>query len=240
MNCLALIPARSGSKGITDKNLQEIGGHSLMEWSIKAALRTPSITNTIVSTDTKVYADHAMSCGAQVPFLRPKIISKDNSTDYEFILHALDNIDSPTEIPDYIIHLRPTTPLRNPLLLEKAINEFTSQGNDFTSLRSVHPDSESAYKSTEIDKSGVLTTVFTHSSDLDSINSARQTYPRTFTANGYIDIINVRFVRSESKLHGNRVMPFITPHVIEIDSFSDLQLARSYLKMNPDLKHSIF
>ena len=170
-----------------------------MEWSIKAALRTPSITNTIVSTDSKIYADHARLCGAQVPFLRPKSISTDNSTDYEFILHTLKNINNPKNVPDYIVHLRPTTPLRNPLLLEKAINEFTSQGNIFTSLRSVHPDSESAYKSTEIDESGVLTTVFTHSSDLDSINSARQTYPKTFTPNGYIDIIDVSlFVQNQN------------------------------------------
>ena len=102
-----------------------------------------------MSTDSKEYAKYAIEAGAEVPFLRPKEISLDNSTDYEFIEHALDWLSKNDEMPDFIVHLRPTTPLRDPLIIDSAINTFRESQNR-TSLRSVHEMSESSYKNFEI------------------------------------------------------------------------------------------
>ncbi|MDO9219316.1 MAG: acylneuraminate cytidylyltransferase family protein, partial [Lacisediminimonas sp.] len=87
---VALIPARAGSKGVPHKNIKPLGGRPLIEWSIKACLKSRLIDRVIVSTDSPEYAELAIKLGAEAPFLRPAEISADRSTDYDFIVHALD------------------------------------------------------------------------------------------------------------------------------------------------------
>ena len=90
---LALIPARSGSKGVPDKNVRPLGGQPLIAWSIAAATRSQAIDRVIVSTDSDAYGRIAIKHGAEVPFLRPSELAADCSRDLEFILHALDWLD---------------------------------------------------------------------------------------------------------------------------------------------------
>ena len=89
MKILSIIPARGNSKSIKLKNLALLNNKPLIYYSIKQSLKSKIINRTIVSTDNKKIAKIALKYGAEVPFLRPKKISKDNSTDLEFILHAL-------------------------------------------------------------------------------------------------------------------------------------------------------
>ena len=141
---VALIPARSGSKGVLDKNIRPLGGWPLIAYSIRAGLLAENIDRVIVSTDSEHYADLAKKYGAEVPFLRPKSISEDASTDYEFVKHALDWFQmSGKELPKFIVHLRPTTPLRKPSVVADAV-EALRRENEATALRSVHEMSESA------------------------------------------------------------------------------------------------
>ena len=125
MSTIAIIHARSGSKGIPNKNIIKLGGHPLIAWSIRASLLCPEITKTIVSTDSQEYASIAKDYGAEVPFLRPTIISKDNSTDLEFLEHYLEFIKGSSQKVDIIAHIRPTTPLRKPSLFSEAIKFFS-------------------------------------------------------------------------------------------------------------------
>ena len=110
MDVISIIPARSGSKGIPNKNLKEVGGKSLLEWSIKASLKTRGINRTIVSTDSEEYALLAIEMGAEVPFLRPKELAQDSSPDLDFIRHTLASLAEMNARPDLNVHLRPTTP----------------------------------------------------------------------------------------------------------------------------------
>ena len=110
----AIIPARSGSKSIKDKNLALLGGYPLIAYSIALAKTTEGVDRVIVSTDSLEYAKIAEKYGAEVPFLRPKALSQDTSTDYDFMSHAVNWFDDNSKIvPDFWIHLRPTTPLRD-------------------------------------------------------------------------------------------------------------------------------
>ena len=109
---VALIPARAGSKGVPGKNIRLLGGYSLLAWSIAASLKTKSIDRVIVSTDSEEYATLARELGADVPFLRPAELSGDRSTDYDFVLHSLNWLRENSSEPDYIVHIRPTTPFR--------------------------------------------------------------------------------------------------------------------------------
>ena len=86
---LAIVPARSGSKGLADKNIKNLNGKPLMAWSIGAGLRSQYIDKLIVSTDSTKYAEIAADFGAEVPFIRPKEISTDTSSRREVIAHAL-------------------------------------------------------------------------------------------------------------------------------------------------------
>ena len=123
-NVAALIQARSGSKGIKDKNLLKIGGKMLLEWSIKACKKSNFISEVIISTDSEEYSKHALNAGGSVPFLRPKEISKDTSTDYECVKHFLDWLDKNNKTIDLIAHIRPTTPFRDPEIIDKGLIHF--------------------------------------------------------------------------------------------------------------------
>lgn len=220
---VALIPARSGSKGVPDKNIRPLRGRSLLDWSIAACQRSRLIDRTIVSTDSPAYAAIAVACGAEAPFLRPAAISDDRSTDYEFISHALDWLAGHGEEPEYVVHIRPTTPLRDPALVDDAIGIFRRTATA-TALRSVHEMPESAYKAFELNASGHLRRLGSTDTALDVANNARQAFPATYQANGYVDVLSTRFIRDNRLIHGDRVMAYKTPAVTEVDSEREFQL----------------
>lgn len=235
----AIIPARAGSKGVPNKNIRLLGGHSLLEWSIAACLKTKTINRVIVSTDSKDYAKLAKNLGAEVPFLRPTEISGDNSTDYDFVEHALNWLSREDGEPDYFVHIRPTTPFRDPGLIDLAVKSFVnaSQG---TALRSVHEMSESAYKTFEINPEGKLKRIGSDDTALDIANNARQQFPTTYVANGYVDVLSTAFIRKTGLLHGNHVLPFITPQIVEVDSENDFALLEYQLAQNSESAFKIF
>ena len=237
---IAIIPARSGSKGIVNKNLQEIAGKSLLEWSFAAAQKSTLIQSTYISTDSSEYAEYANDRGVLAPFLRPPEISLDTSTDFEFVKHFLEYIKDANQKVDYLVHLRPTTPLRDPRIIDEAISEFIKNSDDWSSLRSVHEMSESAYKSFEMTEEKQLITVFSNNSDLDRSNAPRQSFPTTYVPNGYVDVLSTKFIESHDKLHGGQVLGFKTPEVREVDSQPDLDVIRLEAKLNPSAFNLLF
>ena len=237
---VALIPARAGSKGVPHKNIRPIGGHALIEWSIAACKKSKRIDRVIVSTDSVEYQSLCRNFGAEVPFLRPVEISGDGSTDYEFIVHALDWLVVNGGEPDYIVHIRPTTPLRVPELIDAAIEAFASSGKPATALRSVHEMAESAYKTFEIAPGGQLKRLGSGSTALDAANNARQEFPKTYIANGYVDVLSTAFVRESRLLHGDHVMPFVTPKVAEVDTEDDFDFLKYQIIREPTLSTRLF
>ena len=235
---VAIIPARAGSKGVIDKNIKELAGYPLIRWSIEACKKSKSIDRIIVSTDSEAYRDLCLSYGAEVPFLRPIEISGDNSTDIDFIIHALDWMNENQLEPSLIAHIRPTTPLRNPKLIDQAITSFDPNKN--TSLRSVHQMAESAYKNFEISDAGNLVSIFTRQSELDSSNNVRQSFADTYTPNGYIDVLSTDFIRANGLMHGNNVMPFITETVTEIDNEYDFEFLEYQVASQPAIISKLF
>jgi len=239
MNIIGLIPARSGSKGVINKNMRMIGGHTLIEWSINACLRSKLINRVIVSTDSKQYAEHSEKAGAEAPFTRPKEISSDLSTDFEFIDHAINWLENHNDSPDYIVHVRPTTPFRDPAIIDKAIKIFQFS-NIASALRSVHEMPESAYKTFEINHEGRLKRICSNETSLDISNNARQEFPKTFSANGYVDVLSVDFIKKNKAIHGDHVLPFITPFTDEIDTEDDMDRLEIKLSQYPELGTKIF
>lgn len=236
---VALIPARAGSKGVPNKNVRLLGGHSLLAWSIAACLKSSSIDRVIVSTDSAEYAELAQKLGAEAPFLRPAAISGDRSTDYDFIIHALDWLAAEKGEPEYLVHIRPTTPLRDPRLIDNAVAAFIA-APDATALRSVQEMPESAYKTFEMTAGGQLKRLGANNTDLDSANNARQQFPSTYQANGYVDVLSTVFIRKTKLIHGNHVIPFITPTVVEVDTEDDFAHLEFQLSQTPSILQKFF
>lgn len=236
---VAIIPARAGSKGVPDKNIRLLGNHPLIEWSIAACNAVSSITKTIVSTDSQKYAQIARELGAEVPFLRPPEISEDSSIDFDFVKHALDWFAINGGEPDYIVHIRPTTPFRSPEIIARGIDTFI-RSPEATSLRSVHPMAESSYKTFEITEDGRLKRIASDSTELDYANNARQDFPNTYIANGYVDVLSSRFIKNFQLLHGNHVIPFITPIVNEVDTENDFANLEIELEIHPEYEERLF
>lgn len=236
---IALIPARAGSKGVPNKNIRMLGGHPLLEWSIRACQKTRLIDRVIVSTDSSEYARLAVQWGAEAPFLRPAEISGDRATDRDFVVHALDWLAANGGEPEYIVHIRPTTPLRAPPLIDAAIRRLRS-ADCATALRSVHEMSESAYKTFEIAPAGQLKKVGAGDTALDAANNARQQFPATYQANGYVDVLSTRFIRASGLIHGDWVLPFITPVVVEVDTEDDFAHLEYQLARTPDIAAQLF
>ena len=223
---IAIIPARSGSKSIKDKNIKILNGKPLIVWSIQTCLKSKFINKVIVSTDSKKYAKIAKKCGAHEIIIRPKSISKDKSTDYEAIFHAIYNLKYYSY--DLIAHIRPTTPQRSVSEIDRAIKIFSKSKYD--SLRSVHKMPETAYKSFEIYKKNELKSIANLKFSLDDLNKPRQAFKDTYVANGVIDIYRKKFILENKKLFGRKVMAYITKLTEEVDSLEQFKYINYLLK----------
>ena len=236
---MAVVPARSGSKGVPNKNIRELSGKPLLAYSIVAAQKASLIDRIIVSTDSDEYAFLAKEYRAEIPFLRPSEYADDKSTDYDFVKHLLDWLaDNENTLPEYIVHLRPTTPFRNPDVLDDAIKKFIIN-EKATSLRSAHKMSESAYKQFELDDK-YFKTICTGNFDLDDANNGRQSFAATYAPNGYVDILKTSHILSKKLLHGKRVMGYITDYTTEVDTEEDFEFLEWQINNNNKLVKTLF
>jgi CMP-N,N'-diacetyllegionaminic acid synthase len=219
---IAIIPARGGSKGIPHKNIIDLEGYPLIAYSIVAAKLSKLINRIVVSTDSEEIAEVALKYGAEVPFLRPKKFATDNSTDLEFVQHALSWFKkNEGHAPDYLVHLRPTTPLRDPQVIDKAARSILNDPHA-TALRSVHEIRESPYKLLGIEK-GYLVGLFPNDPRPEYYNLPRQEFPPVYQPNGYIDILVSEYILKTGKLHGDKILSFITQDVGELDKKEDVE-----------------
>ena len=232
---LCLIPARSGSKGIKDKNIKDFGGYPLMGWTIMQAVKSKHAPNMriVVSTDSKKYAIIANAYGAETPFRRPKELSQDLSTDYEFINHAVQWLSVNEDyVPDFIVQLRPTQPHRRIEDIDKCIDLFLQHYQEYDSLRTVVTFEKSPYKMYTIERNDTmnnprLTPLFKEITGIkEPFNQCRQVLPQTYLHNGYIDIFKTTLLE-EKTISGEKIYPFImsVDDTIDIDTEADWEKA---------------
>lgn len=207
---IALILARGGSKGVPGKNIKQLGSYPLLAYPIISAQKTNQISDVYVSTDDENIALIAKKYGAKV-IERPKEISGDNSLDIEAFKHAC----SVLKTKEDLIHLRATTPLTNPEILDKAIY-FFRENSDCTSLRSGHESSETAFKFFK--KNGKFWAPLVDGVD---VSQPRQVLPKTFIPNGYIDIVRPSIFLEGNSFHGDKILSFITEYTPEVDTLND-------------------
>ena len=227
---IAIIPARDGSKSVKDKNIKLLNSHPLIAYSIALSKMVTKIDRVIVSTNSKKYAKISESYGAEAPFLRPNRISGDTNTDIEFFKHCIDWMkQNEKKLPDLIVHLRPTTPLREPKIVNNAIN-FMLKNTSYTSLRSANKTHLTPYKMFK-SKNGAMTPFMSHRKK-EFYNLPRQAFEEAFIPNGYVDIIRPNVIVKLKTLHGNKMKLWETPEVPDIDVQKDFILAEKMISEN--------
>jgi N-acylneuraminate cytidylyltransferase len=215
----SLIPARSGSKRIKDKNILIFKGKTLLELAIEQSLKTKKIKRTFVSTDSKKYQEISIKAGAECPYLRPKNISQDTSSDLQCFKHFLIKIrELNIKKPDIIVHLRPTYPTRSVELITLCINKFLSK-KKIHSLRTIIKIKHNMQKMWFIDKKKMLYNPITSNNNEHSLpfQSLKTTYLQT----NCVDIISVKNTIKKNSMTGKKIYGFETSHNFDIDDLED-------------------
>ena len=224
------IPARTGSKTIKNKNIKKLNGYPLIYYTLKISKKLKFVQKIVFSSDSKKYHTLAKKYAVVESHYRSSKTSKDNSSDFDvFKEYIYQKLKKNEKIPEFFLHLRPTTPLRKIETLNKIKNFFLKNKKKFSSLRSVTELENSGYK-TVLTKNKKLYSLFFRSFNLDQINKARQLYPKTFIPNGYGDIIKTKNI-FKGYIHGNSVGGFVTKEFnSDIDNIEEFKETEKLLQ----------
>ena len=203
---VALIPARSESKGIKDKNIKNYKGKPLLSHSIKHGLESSLINKVVVTTDSYKYKKIAIDYGADIAIIRPKEISDDLSTDYGFFLHYINWLyKNNKRVPDFIVLLRPTYPSRKAADIDKAIDIFVDNYDNLDSLKSVIICDQSPYKMWSLKKDGLIRPILPSKGKEELFNFPRQLLPDVYWQNACIDIVKTSTIINMNSVTTERI-----------------------------------
>ena len=221
---LAVIPARGGSKGIPHKNIRNFAGYPLIAYSIAAALQSELVTRVIVSTDDPEIAEVARQCGADVPFLRPPELAQDATSDLPVFQHALAWLTSnEAYAPDFVIQLRPTSPVRPVGLVDEA-GRLLQQHPEADSVRGVVLAGENPHKMWRINpENGQMKNLLDVPGIAEPYNAPRQVLPPVYWQTGHIDVIRPAAILSKNSMSGDVILPVLVDprFTVDIDDLSD-------------------
>lgn len=226
---LAMIPARGGSKGLPGKNIKPLLGKPLIGWTVRQALASKYLDKVIADTDSAAIAAAAKKYGAQVPYLRPARLAGDKARIVDVVLHALDYFAARGERFDYFLLLEPTSPLRKPGDIDKAVKTLVDAGAAADSLVSVgrialeHP----AYAK-KIDRRG---RVLPYCEGLLSAGN-RQALANAYFPYGVVYLSSVKFIRRSGQVYGGRLLPMEIERWqnYEINDIYDFKCVEAILK----------
>lgn len=224
---LAIIPARSGSKSVKDKNIRMINGKPMMAYSIGHALQAECIDRVIVSTDSGKYAQIAREYGAEVPFLRPAEYATDTALDIDVFVHALRYLEgNEGYMPELVVQLRPTYPVRRISDIENMV-KYMRDNPDIDSIRCIAPAKEIAYKMWFKDENNMLRPVMT---DIpECYNMPRQQLPKIYYQNACIDVVRTEVVLNQHSMSGSKIAGYEMDENFDIDTEDEFLEAEKYI-----------
>lgn len=232
---LAIIPARGGSKSITKKNIRDFAGHPLLAYSIAAGLQAELVNRVIVSTDDEETAEIAKSYDAEVPFLRPIELAQDDTLDYPVFFHALKWLENEQGyVPDIIVQLRPTTPIRPRDCVDNGISAL-KKNPKIDSVRAVVPSGQNPYKMWRITDLGHLAPILETGIN-EAFNQPRQYLPHTYWQTGHLDVIRRSTIIDKKSMSGDQIMPLLLDPIFTVDIDNEVDWERAEWKLlNSDL-----
>lgn len=229
MKIIAIIPARSGSKGLPDKNIKSVCGRPLMDYTIKAAIVSECFETVMVSTDSEKYAEIAKKCGADVPFMRSATTAGDKAGSWDVVREILNNYKKKGIIYDYVALLQPTSPLRSAVDIRMAVKmlDADSVNNVVSVTETEHP----------------VQWCFTLPADLEMLeyakspynNMRRQDLIKHYQENGAIYLVNAnKIINDDYNLYEDKCFAYIMPRErsIDIDTKLDLIVLKAIIEEN--------
>jgi len=222
---IAIIPARSGSKGLKDKNIKLLNGKPLMAYTIEAAQKSNLFDEVFVSTDSEEYARIARSFGASVPFLRNKDLSSDTASSWDVVKDSLSNYKKVGKEFDTVALLQPTSPLRKS---DDIINAYDKMKIE---------NANAIVSVCEVDHSPLWCNTLPGNSSLkdfinqDLIKKPRQGLETYYRINGAIYIVKTDYLISTENIYGNNCYATIMPkeNSVDIDDLVDFRIAEALM-----------
>lgn len=215
---LALVPARGGSKGLPGKNIKPLAGLPLIGWTLRAAVESRVAERLIVTTDSPEIAETAAELGHRPPWLRPAELAGDRSPSIDFVLHALDRLEADDAwLPDAVLLLQPTSPLRRATTVRAAVEEYARSGAD--SLASMSPARTHPWSCWFAAPNGTARRAVPGAPEV----LRRQDLPPAYEPDGSIYITSVERLRRARSFLGEDTLIFATPpdEAIDIDGPED-------------------
>lgn len=221
---LAIIPARGGSKGIPRKNIRDFAGYPLVAYSIAAALQAETIGRVVVSTDDAEIAAVAREFGAEVPFLRPGALAADNTTDLPVFRHALTWLEAQEGyMPEVVVQLRPTSPIRPPGLVDAAVRKLLAHA-EADSVRGVVPAGQNPHKMWRLSgEDAPMRPLMMVDGLAEPYNAPRQALEPIYWQTGHVDAIRARTILGKGSMSGDKIFPLVIDprYTVDIDSLAD-------------------
>ena len=222
MDVLALITARGGSKGLHRKNVLPLAGKPVIAWTISAALESPSLNRVVVSTDDEEIAQVSREWGAEVPFMRPAELARDDSPHMSVVDHAIRWLEANQKVrPDYVMLLQPTSPLRTTADIEAATQlALEKQADSVVSVCLTH---HHPYLTKKLAEDGTMADFMSATQP----DLRRQALPPAYFLNGAIYLTRREVLLNEQTFHPVRTFPYVMPpqRSLQIDDPWDLHLA---------------
>lgn len=220
MKNIAIIPARSGSKGIKDKNIKELCGKPLIAYSIESALRSGMFDTVMVSTDSKKYADIAGKFGAEVPFLRSEATSADTAGSWDMVKEVLDGYRKREKEFDTFCLLQPTSPLRTAEDIKEAYRLYYEKAS--LAVISVCEAEHSPLWCGHLPENHE----FVGFADQRNLKQ-RQAGKKFYRLNGAIYIVNIKKFAEDKNIYKEGSFAYIMPQdrSVDIDTLIDFKLA---------------
>jgi len=222
---IGLIPARGGSKGIPRKNLTLLAGRPLIQYTFEAALESKKLDRVILTTDDPEIADFAKGFNIEIPFTRPKSLATDTASTRSVQIHALEWLQqNEGKMPDAVVTLQPTSPLRNAFHIDEAVSEFNSRNVD--SVIGVTAVKEHPYEVVGFDNGKMFRPV-----ERPDGTVRRQQYPPYFFINGAVYVTKSSVLMQEDRGYGDLVYGYEMEPVfsVDVDNNLDLQIAEFLL-----------
>lgn len=226
MRNLAIIPARSGSKGLVDKNIRNLGGKPLLAHTVDAARESGLFCEIMVSTDSIKYAEIAKQCGANVPFLRSEELSNDTASSWDAVREVLENYKNIGKTFDTVALLQPTSPLRTASDIIHGYEVMEKKSANFV------------VAVCEVDHSPLWANTLSEDCSMvefikpEIANMPRQNIPTYYRINGALYIIRTDYLVEARNLYAEKSFATIMDrqHSIDIDDAMDFQIAERLIE----------
>jgi len=227
---VALIPARSGSKRVPNKNIKTLGGHPMLAYTVRAAIESGIFDAVICATDSELYADVARHYGAEVPFLRTAEISGDKSPDIEWVVWMLNSLKQQGRDYEIFSILRPTSPFRLPETIRRAWELFI-QDPHADSLRAVEKCKQHPGKMWVIRGNRMLPVMPFTNGNTPWHSSQYAALPEVYAQDASLEIAWSHVALERNSIAGEVIIPFVSQGLegFDINELEDWLLAEHYL-----------